>query len=361
MKRALLKQMRHEWRDNIWIVIGLTLVCGTVWFMTLSLASTVKGLFYPMGVDTENVYQMSITFVPASSPDYINRGDEQRAGDLADLRTLIANVRRSPYVEAAAFSENGLPYSYSYNGISLATDTLAATSDTEESKYYGNCRKMSPDMVRVLKLESLTGKSQNELEQLLREGQILVTNVLRESKAKRLTPEEINGKTVYDYVGEKHRVGDVIRHIKRSDFDLTSEGGIVMAINEDEDFHAYAIAIRVKPGTGEDFRKEFEKTPSMQRQGNIFLHEFTSMSDKASTVQRRHVYPLRMTLGLSLMLVIIVGLGVMGVFWFRIQQRVSETAIRKVCGASKSDISRRIISEGLILLALASVLMAAAG
>ena len=43
-------------------------------------------------------------------------------------------------------------------------------------------------------------------------------------------------------------------------------------------------------------------------------------------------------------------LGLFGTFWFRAQQRVSEIAIRKVSGATRGDVFRRLIGEGLLLL-----------
>lgn len=49
-------------------------------------------------------------------------------------------------------------------------------------------------------------------------------------------------------------------------------------------------------------------------------------------------------------------LGLLGTFWFRVQQRVAEIAIRKVCGASNMAIFMRIIGEGIILLLMASVI-----
>ena len=62
-----------------------------------------------------------------------------------------------------------------------------------------------------------------------------------------------------------------------------------------------------------------------------------------------------------ILLIVIIFLGMLGTFWFRMQERVSEIAIRKVCGASSGDIFRRVISEGLLLVVFATVLAAIAG
>lgn len=69
----------------------------------------------------------------------------------------------------------------------------------------------------------------------------------------------------------------------------------------------------------------------------------------------------RMYMVLICFMVIIIFLGLLGTFWFRVQQRVSEIAIRRVCGASRGDIFRRLIGEGLLLLIGASILTAIIG
>lgn len=58
----------------------------------------------------------------------------------------------------------------------------------------------------------------------------------------------------------------------------------------------------------------------------------------------------------AVFLLLVVFLGFLGTFWFRIQQRTGEIAVRKVAGATNADIFVRFISEGLILLAIAAVI-----
>ena len=58
-------------------------------------------------------------------------------------------------------------------------------------------------------------------------------------------------------------------------------------------------------------------------------------------------------------LLLTIFLGLLGTFWFRMQQRVSEIAIRKVCGATKVQIFMRIFGEGMILLGFAVIIASA--
>lgn len=59
MKRKLLKQMRNEWRDNVWLVIELAVVFIAIWGLSTVLWVMTKGAFTPLGVDPENVISLS--------------------------------------------------------------------------------------------------------------------------------------------------------------------------------------------------------------------------------------------------------------------------------------------------------------
>lgn len=55
-------------------------------------------------------------------------------------------------------------------------------------------------------------------------------------------------------------------------------------------------------------------------------------------------------------LLVNVFLGLLGTFWYRTRQRTSELAVRMIFGASRISLFRRLMGEGLILLAVAAVI-----
>lgn len=355
MKRSLIKQMRNEWRDNIWLVLGLAIVCLAVWVISVDVVSQAKNTFIPLGAEVDNVFRLDIDELPEESPDYEVREKNRRLKNSRDMLAIITRIRQSPYVEAAAFSQNALPYSYSYYGSSLALEP----GDT--IRYMCNFRYASPDIVRVLKIKSLTGKSGEALEEMLRSGKVLISNVLKNYGNKTTRkPEELNGKKVYESE-EEYVAADIVEIIRRSDYEVSSGGMVLKPIDEEGRFDAYNIAVRIKPGTAGKFREEFENSPEMQRHGNMMASNLTEMKDVASNLMRSESVKLRMRIGLMVSLVIIVALGLLGVFWFRIQQRVSEIAIRKVAGATMGDVFRRVLAEGMLMLLLAVVLASAVG
>lgn len=360
MKRDLIIQMRNEWRDNLWLIIGLAIVSFAIWWLTMQFYNTVSGLFYEKGFDVEDVYKLDISEIPSDSPEFIERDEEERAFlDSQDLRMLIANIRKSPYVEAAAFSRNGLPYNYSFYGNSLFLNT----EPSNKVGYPGNFRWMSPEMARILKLKSRTGKSEVELEKTLRNGEILISNVFFSWDGNYRTPEELYFKTVHmnNDTTKLYKVGDIINYVRRSEYDVTGGGMVIIPIDEDGIIMVDAVAIRMKPSMGEKFREEFENDPAMQKYGNHIFYKLTKMTDEAKSNQKSQSTDARMGFALIMSLLIIIGLGMLGVFWFRTQQRISEIAIRKVCGAKSRDIFRRILSEGMILLIIATLIAATIG
>ncbi len=113
MKRNLLTQMRNEWRDNMWIMIGLAIVSLAIWLFCSALFTTMRYSFLPLGFDEEDVYVVSIGRIDSSSSSYKDYGEETTQVNNDDLRALLALIRGSRNVEYAGLSKNGTPYSLS--------------------------------------------------------------------------------------------------------------------------------------------------------------------------------------------------------------------------------------------------------
>ena len=112
--------------------------------------------------------------------------------------------------------------------------------------------------------------------------------------------------------------------------------------------------IRVKPGMADKFEESIE---SGRRQfGNVSLYKVVSLETMRERVNLEANQMIRNTTTSAFFLLLVIFLGFLGTFWFRTQQRAGEIAIRKVSGATDSDIFRRFIGEGLVLLVIAAVL-----
>lgn len=352
--------MGNEWRDNIWLVLGITIVGLAVWYFSIQMYFTLYSYFIPLGFDREDVYVLNIGKIDSSSPDYISLEEEGSEMNSNDIKTLLAKVRGSEHVVAAGLSYNGAPYELSYMGRSIFM-----TGDQPDTiGYSGNQRQYSPEVARILNLRSVNGHDASWLEERLRNGELIISTLPYGSYYPLNDPLTMIGRNV-NYQGDSvytYRVADVVENIRRSGFDWASGGMIIHPIDESLDVtRAWNIMLKVKPGHGKMFREEFEHTPDMQALRNIYLHNLSSLEEKRAGVERESNIDLRLNIAVICFIVIVVGLGLMGTFWFRVQQRVSEIAIRRVCGATKRDIFRRIIGEGLLLLLFAVPLISAIG
>lgn len=351
MKRKLLRQMCNEWRDNLWLIVALAVVSLAIWVLLINVWSEIGSMTIPIGADAEDVYTLHVEIVPSESPEYTDYGEEKEAMEREDRLALMRVIRSSENVEAAAWSENALPFNYSFYGYEVQLDS--EIPDT--IGYQGNSRSASPDIAKVLRLRSRSGKTAEQLAGYLRNNEVLVSNTYSSRSRK---PEELVGKSVH-FPGDSvnhYRVADVIDFIRRSEYEWPWGGTILKSIDDENPGDVWEIAIRVKPGKGADFMEEFDNTPAMQQHRNLYLSNLTKLTDQRDSNQEGSESTARAFIGMMLLILIVILLGLLGTFWFRVQQRVQDIAIRKVCGATRKAVFGRIIGEGMILLAFATLL-----
>ncbi|MEZ3552114.1 MAG: FtsX-like permease family protein [Muribaculaceae bacterium] len=359
MKRSLLKQMCNEWRGNLWVIAGLTVVSSAVWILCAQLYGILRPTFYPMGFEDEGLYIMSVHDVPEGESNKSGQDSKALADRNGDLRALLKEFRENPNVEVAGLSMNGTPYQRSW----YASLWLAEEPDT--TGYSGYTKFMTPEMVRVLGLRSSTGKSTEELEAVLRKGEVLITTrpgVDEEvAESGGYLPAAMIGKKVTGEAGgtSEYVVGDVVDVMRESMF-YRPMGTIIKPLAEENPYVVGEIAVRVKPGMGEAFMDDFESKGEMQERGCIYLSAPDKVTYRRMSAEQSEIVSTRLYVSLICFIFIIIFLGLLGSFWFRVQQSTGEIAIRKVCGASRRAIFHRIIGEGMILLLVATALAAAA-
>lgn len=356
MKRNLLKQIRNEWKDNVWLVIELAVVGFSIWALVFFIYAYTKGLFDPRGFDPDDVYSITVKWINEDSPEYLAYGEDSDQNQYTDRLDLLKRLRENPYVEYAAIHSNGLPYNYNFLGTNLSV-----LNKEDSITYMGNQRKVSADMAAILRYESLTGLTTAELVEALNRGEILISDDQVYSQ---------NGRNPLDLKGEQviiggdstkvFKVADVIRCVRRSDYEPAFRGTIVVPLQEEKRWTS-SIAVRVKPGMGKKFEESFKEDKNLRRQRNVYLTDLTSLDDIREGCQRSMDVKVRMYYVVISFLLVTIFLGLLGTFWFRMQQRVSEIAIRKVSGATRRQIFTRIISEGMILLVLALIIASLVG
>ncbi len=350
MKRKLLKQMRTEWQENLWLIIELSVVFLAIWGMSVVLWSISRGIFEPFGSDPDDVYSLTTQYFKKDSPFYVE-GDSTKEFYQNDLRQLVNALRKNPNVAAVAVHNNALPYELSNYG-----NRLWLVKEEDSVGYGGNFRYATPDIIDVLGVKSLTGSNSGQLKEILRKGELLISNNPEYEKDGN-NPNSLIGKQVImgSDSSTVYRIGDVVQLIRRTEYEAANLGGVIVPMPEDETLWGNVI-LKLKPGTESRFREEFRDNPDLRRYRNVYLSDLVSLKDMRMLVQKKDEVTIRTYMSMMLCLLITVFLGLVGTFWFRIQQRISEIAIRKVCGASRKNIFRRIIGEGMILLLCSTVI-----
>lgn len=351
MKRALLKQMTVEWKTNIWLILELAIVALAIWAVLSALWVQNKGIFQPRGFQPENVYTLSVRSINPKSPYFLQ---EYKESFYDDRDELVKRLRNNPNVAFVSVHNNMMPYNYDYMGNHITIEGLP------DSVFFGgNFRIAEPDIIRILNIESETGKSQDALVAMLERGEALIARDERYEK-KYGTTKNLIGKNVFVYGKEEYKmkVGDMIKEVRRSDYEAAKGGMILLPFGFDNQRYG-DITLKVKPGKAEAFELDFKNDRSLSHLRNVYLSDLQKLTDLGDSLNLPIETNIRVNLAVSCFLLITIFLGLLGSFWFRIQQRVSEIAIRKTVGASNGDLFRRIIGEGLILLLIGLLLASA--
>lgn len=71
MKRKLFKQIRAEWRTNVWLALELLVVSVVLWYIIDYFYTTASIMVKPLGYDVEHCYKLMFNTVTDKSPSYI--------------------------------------------------------------------------------------------------------------------------------------------------------------------------------------------------------------------------------------------------------------------------------------------------
>ena len=354
MKRKLPRQICNEWRSNLWLAIELLLVSVIIWYVTVSIFSTLWALTESPGYDINGVYRIGHSIIPESSPMYkADRGSDEALDH--DFVEMQRRLREAPGVEALALSSNGIPYNYNRSGWN-ATLVSSQNPDSTFEKFFVT-KIVSPSYPIVMQMHGYNGETPEELAEFLRKDGFMVTaNTFDDhqeiySKA----PEHI-AEDWRNYYGPGSSAPlKVLPNLRRNDYEPATSSTMIYRYMSEEggtppDFVG-EITVRVTPGMEREFTEWIDShMGSYLSVGNVYVNDLESVENIRAENQRDIREFVQNRIACIIFLMISIFLGLLGTFWFRTQQRVSEIAIRKVNGATSNMIFMRLISEGLLLL-----------
>lgn len=349
MKRKLIMQMRNEWRSNIWMMTELFIVGLVLWLIFTLLNTLTARHQEPEGVDYSDVYVGSLGYIEKES-EFFSPYDENH-GYKTDYEMLAANLGSNPYVEIVGRGNNAVPYSYNFMG-----NAVTSTVNGKKESYLGNCRELSPEAVKAIRMHGLNGETPDELAEIIRRGDIILTG--NENPENTTDIRDWRGKDAFfgSDSAQVRNIGAVVNVIRRTDYELSYYGNILSDASGDR---ASQIIIRVKEGRGQEFMNSLNGNDL--EFGNVYVSDLQSLEDRKEICHYDIRVLQRNMMIFSIFVLVSVFLGFLGTFWFRTQQRVPELALRKVNGATDADLFRRIIGEGLLLLVIPVILLLPTG
>lgn len=349
MSKKLFKQIRNEWRFNIWIFVELLIVSVVMWFITDYIYVQARNYTEPRGFDISHCYLISMGKLTPNSHEY-NSADTTDNDDRAEL---LNRIQHRPEIEAASLSQNSYPYDGSNSSMIISHDTIQVGNDDWILR-----RLVTPDFVRVFRYQGANGETPEQLANILSKGNILISdNLFNKHRMPSLTA--LIGKTFHldADTTRNYILGASLKPVKYNDFESAthSYSGVVKLGKENyKDMNE--LCVRVRDNMDHDFIENLWRDADKRlRVGNLYISDIQSFYDLRISYQRLKMNTVRNYTAGGLFLMLNIFLGILGTFWFRTQQRRGEIALFKALGSTNHNVFIRQISEGIILLSVATI------
>lgn len=349
MKRKLLTQIANEWRNNIWLALELLIVSVVLWYIADVMFCKLAIYNQPLGFEYDHCYEIQFSQLDPKSPDYVAYDSEEEKN--RDINTLLQRLETRPEVEAVGAGINAIMYNGNNNGSYLIIDTL------KTGYRWIVQRLVTPDFVRVFRYRGANGETPEEIAQIMSEDPyaFFATNdILSEAGISDLRP--FIGKS---FESKSNGPGNIVlkgilQTVRYCDFyPEYSSQSVLQPLPQGALPYVNEIVIRVKDNMDKDIETNIMKDASTRlKVGNFYVTGVKSMDDRRTMFIRQDKRQLTYHIIGAIFLSINVFLGLLGTFWFRTQQREHEIAILRVNGATRNDIFRRTITEGLIILTI---------
>lgn len=356
--KSILKQIRNEWRSNLFLFVELLLVFAVLWYIVDLATVTARVYNAPMGYDIDHCYNITVSKLTPKAVAY--NPELTTDDDMDDLIELTNRLRHRKGIEVVALSQNCFPYNGGSNGISICVDTTML-----RTRLYW----VQPDFFRLFRYTAADGGASDKMADAIRNNQMVVSSNLTD-EAPELGMKDANPLLGRELPLEKpdneirRRVGGIGAPVRLSHFYTSHEwGGSYIALNLNIDVikqfadpRYIELNVRVTPEEDHDFvTRLLDDADRLYQVGNLYLLNVTSFSELRYQNELEDMNELKTQLCVLSFLLMNIFLGVIGTFWFRTQHRRREVALRIAMGSSRRGVFSRLMGEGLILLTLATI------
>ena len=347
MNKKLFTQIKNEWRSNLWLVTELLLVSVVLWYIVDYMYVQTSIYNEPRGFDISHCYLVQMGRLTDKSPDFIpNQTDEEKR---QDIKELLSRLQHRPDIEAAGLGQNSYPYNGSNSSASVVYDTLRSPGWTIR-------RLVSPDFVRVFRYRGTRGETPEQLAEMLKHPKNFLAsdNLYKRRYGCDLTSLVDKQFYLFGDTTNTYNLAASLQVVRYGDyFEAWNSYCMVAPMPEEWYDLGTELCVRVKEDQDRDFIARLKAdSEKLYRVGNVFIADVRSFTDIRRNFQQSHTNAWNSYLFGMGFLLLNIFLGLLGTFWFRTQQRRSEIALHKAHGATDRAIFNRLLSEGLLLLAV---------
>lgn len=345
MNQKLFKQIKNEWRSNLWLALELFIVSVVMWYIVDYIYVSYALVHEPLGFNTEHCYRINVGTLNEKSPDYIADASGEEWEEWR--QTLEERLRQRPEIEAVGLGFCCYPYNTSNSGTTLLYDTISPTGFVVK-------REMTPDFIKVFRYTGVNGETPEQLAEVLKRGELLISENLLDMNENigDITAKDLLGKEVYVNwdTTRTFKVGAVLNRVKYSDY-LQGQMNRTIVLPIGTTTNANEWVVRVRDNMDKDFEENLRADIERHfRVGNLYISNIVPFDRIRDSYLRENEQQMRNMLAGMGFLLLNIFLGLLGTFWFRTQQRTQDIAVRMVSGAIRTDVFRLLIGEGLLLL-----------
>ena len=351
MIKQLLKQIWTQRTMNVWIWLELVIVFICLSYLVDYFYSTATTYYSPLGFDITHVYKVELDDVPTNSNSYLK--DQTDSIKTENLMAVMNRLRTYPGIESACVSLQGPCYTQKQaNGDRGADSTWV----------HGWIFHVTPEFFRVFGITDKNDRVEPLVDAAMQERTVIASLDVEQKFAEKGV-EALNFELKNKDAETSYATIRAITKSFRFDEFEKNYPAYYICLSEIRTFQRegveaeIAIRVRADMDTPEFIRNLRNDLNTQLRLGNIYLMDVTSFKDIRTNFFRAsgEMNNVKTHIAGMLFLLVNILLGVIGTFWIRTQQRKGEAALRMALGASKMEIRKYLVAEGMLLLFIAAI------
>lgn len=343
-----------------WLFIELIVVSAIAWYVLDKAVVSIADSNLPLGYDADRLVLVSVRTLPETAKSYV--ADLDSAQKAANFDTFMDKLRRYDGVERISPQSwgnvlNSGSISINHYNAGVPADTVVKHSF--EVQFAGNT-----EYFETYGIKTVEGPSPEELSSYnFIPGR---TMVITEELARRYWPDEPAVGKSFRYISSTgdtvyQKIVAVVENVRyQSSFRTNSLSFGTWGTFLDKSWDEFDVVVRLKPDINPiDFAPRFADWAAKNMNvGNLYVKSVTPYADQIYEVEYDRGVPAErnMLIALAAFFLVNLILGVIGSFFLQTRRRIAEMGVHRSFGATRSDIVRMLMGEGVILATVAFII-----